>query len=426
MILELDDVPPAIHLLLSLLGESTDWAGLRKSIRACLKDLQTQSIAYESSPERNPKKANVLHFEVHLHGGLDLFDGKGACADLECRLLAADRIIRSMGLIADRIWLTDFISEKFFDFGRATNEKIDRIIVDTFVLARLAPLIDAGIIRFRSPWRSACSNCLEHFEDEVDEISKEVTRKFAREAKFLNQDKDKSVLSTGRFFEPSLIYRVNTHEGPKPRLRDITESVVREQIRSAMWTSRDASAYGGSVFSNSRVGLSGILSQEGRFEDRKQLMLLDHDRAVQIPWVSSLNGNQILQLREEASNALPIFREKMAKTLTLEDNKESSTSKSKEFMDELREQAIEVRAELSVTQKSSARFWKSTYGLLGLGISAYGVAHDQVVPGVGGLLPLINLLINHASGSEKDLDKLTHRPGYVLVKAQDLLAHADH
>jgi hypothetical protein len=84
-----------------------------------------------------------------------------------------------------------------------------------------------------------------------------------------------------------------------------------------------------------------------------------------------------------------------------------------------------VRAELEDRRRTAARFWKGTFGILGLGLSAYGVATDQLVPGVGGLLPIIQLLINHKIGHEAEAGKITRRPGYVLVKAQDILSHAD-
>ncbi len=91
---------------------------------------------------------------------------------------------------------------------------------------------------------------------------------------------------------------------------------------------------------------------------------------------------------------------------------------------ELREQAELVRGELQRTQKHSAKYWKVTYGLLGLGLSAYGVSTDQVLPGVGGLLPILQLLIGHKSGHESEVDSQIHKPAYVLLKAQDILAHA--
>ncbi len=426
MVEDMPDVPPAVILLLAAHAESKSWVDLRKTIKVMLKDLQEQSIAYEiSNHTLVPAQANPLHFEVHLHGGMDPFDGSAGCSDLACRLQGMDRIARSMGLIADRVWITDLISEKFVRFGRVTNAKLDEIVADTLVLARLAPLIFAGIVRFRSPWRPVCNQCIANFENSIEELAKDVASKFKNEAKFLSRKNGNYTLDTGNFFEPSLVYQNILPESPLPKLRDAIEMIAYREIRTAMWASRDASLFGGSVFSNSRIGLAGILSQEGRFSNSEQLLLLDHERSIQIPWVSELNAAQIVELRQETSNALPLFREKMARTLSIDEDNKSNTSTSREFIQELREQAAEVRAELSVTQLNSARFWKTTYGLLGLGVSAYGVATDQVVAGVGGLLPLINLLINHTSGHEKDLDMATRRPGYVLVKAQDLLAHAD-
>jgi hypothetical protein len=64
--------------------------------------------------------------------------------------------------------------------------------------------------------------------------------------------------------------------------------------------------------------------------------------------------------------------------------------------------------------------------VLGLGLSVYGIATDQVLPGVAGLLPILQLLNSHKVGLEADVAKLTPRPGYVLVKAQDILAHTQH
>ena len=63
-------------------------------------------------------------------------------------------------------------------------------------------------------------------------------------------------------------------------------------------------------------------------------------------------------------------------------------------------------------------------GVLGLGLSAYGVATDQVVAGVGGLLPILQLLIEHKTGHDSSIDTTISKPGYVLLKAQDILSHA--
>jgi len=99
-------------------------------------------------------------------------------------------------------------------------------------------------------------------------------------------------------------------------------------------------------------------------------------------------------------------------------------SKTEDLIAELREQAAEVKAELTTKQAKSARYWKTMYGVLGFGLSAYGIATDQLAAGVGGLLPIIQLLIEHKTNHESALEEIKNRPGYVLVKAQDILSHS--
>ena len=425
MIEDLPDVPPAVLLLVAEAAQSKDWTSARKRIKAILKDLRDQSEAYQASGlARQTANSKPLEFDIHLHGGLNLFDRRGACMDLHCRLHTADKLARSMGLIADRIWITDYLTEKFIDFGRATNEKLDAIVADVMVLVRLWPLIAAGILRFRSPWVMSCEGCLSHFENSIRLASREVATKFANEIKITTSPDGGYTAETGNCFEPPLWLHSLEGATKHPTSQHLAEEIIYEQVRSALWVGREAAMFGGSIFSNSRVGLAGLLQQEGRFGSKKQLTLLDDERAIQVPWVSELDAAQIIELRQEASLALPLFREKMAKALSINESSEPNATTSAEFVQELREQAAEVRSELEATKKNSARFWKTSYGLLGLGLSAYGVATDQILPGVGGLLPLINLLINHTTGHEKEITKLTYRPSYVLVKAQDILGHA--
>jgi hypothetical protein len=182
---------------------------------------------------------------------------------------------------------------------------------------------------------------------------------------------------------------------------------------------------GGAVFSNSRIGLAGLARSDGRVFHTGNILMLDQSRDFTVPWVSDLSPLQILQLREEASTALPLLREKICKALKVGDDNLSSRNDIDNLMMSLREQAAEVRSELEAKRKNSARFWKVTYGILGLGLSVYGAATNQAVPAVGGLLPIIQLLIGHKVGHDSDIATLTSKPGYVLVKAQDLLAHAD-
>ncbi|MEX3967375.1 hypothetical protein AB4Y42_35015 [Paraburkholderia sp. EG286B] len=421
-------IPFAIPLLVKeVFAKSKSWTEARGRLREVLPDLKKQSAAYAVSAagySREPAVPGSL--EIYLDGGLDLFNENQSCRALSCRQEAARRLTRSIGLLADTIWLTDFISEKFIDFGRVTNRKLEAVLADTLVLLELYPLMSAGIIKFRSPWVAACSGCLEHFETEVDRISETILSEHSQEFSLEPHVAGGLSFRTGNLYDPPLYLRVMPREGGNsdaPKLEDLAYHAVHRAIRSALWTGRDAMVGSGAVFSNSSIGLAGLAYKEGIARSSAELRLLDERRNVNVPWVSSLDATQIVQLREEASSALPAFREMLAKQLSVPVREDGSSSNS--IVEDLRQQTVEVRNELTDVRRSSARFWKGTFGLLSFGLSAYGAATHQVAATIGGLLPVISLIVSHKAGSERDATKAMRRPGYVLVKAQDILAH-DH
>ncbi len=387
-----------------------------------LPELRDQSEAFQlKSIERKNYSRNPLRFEIHLHGALDLLSKKG-CMDLHCRVQTADKIARSVGLIADCVWITDFLSERFIDFGRATNAKLDEVLDDIIVLSRISPLIQAGVVKFRSPFIATCSACNAEFNNQVIIAADELYKKFRRDFKLDRHENGDFVIDTGKCFEPPLsLYGTENNIGSFT-ISGFAREAITDELHSTYWVAREASMNGGALFSNSRLGLAGLLQQEGRLHDRRSLLMIDKDREFNIPWVSELNASQIVQLRQEASNALPAFREQISKALSASDQNQSTSPTS--IIAELREQSHEVRSELEAKRAHSSRYWKCTYGLLGLGLSAYGVSTDQLIPGVAGLLPVLQLLINHQTGHETEIAKLNSRPGFVLVKAQDILAHA--
>ena len=419
MIEDLADVPPCVHLLVAEAANCASRADLRKKIRGLLPDLRVQSEAYLlSAYAHQVERQNPLKFNIHLHGALDVLGGDG-CQNIKCRLAAAQRLARSVGLIADTVWITDFLSEKFVHFGRSTNAKIDRIIEDLVVVFELLPLIRAGIIRFRSPPVRTCFDCAKKFNSHLVVTRDALYQQFRSDFKIREFDNKEFAVDLGHCITPTLIFR-GSFDAALPTKAEFARRWIEDEIQSISWVAREASICQGAIFSNSRVGLASLAFSEGRSPDRRTLMTLDEQRSFDIPWVSELSASQIVELRQEAGRALPSFREVLAKSLSTE-MKDSSPL---EQIHELRELAAEARAELDAKRSSSARFWKVTYGLLGLGLSAYGVSSDQLIPGVGGLLPVLQLLIGHKAGFEADMTKLETRPGYVLVKAQDLLAHS--
>lgn len=424
-IVDLPDVPPALWLLLTEVARSTSWNDSRKRIRSILPILRDQSenFVFDSAKRLNYNR-NPTKFDIHMHGSLDLLAGQG-CMDLECRLQAANRLARSVGLIADRVWLSDTLSDRFLDFGRSTNAKLDEVIADVFVLLRLLPLIEAGIVRFTSQVMPACQDCISKFDSQVESITDDLYRIFKRDFHLQPRGKGGFSVNTGKCFEPPLIMVSRSNNLDQiPNTRSYAEYAIQKEVSSMMWIAREAALSRGSILSNSRLGLSGLLHKEGRLVDRRGLLFLEKEREFSVPWVSDLDARQIVQLRQEASKALPAFRISLARAMAYSDNAIEGRDAPGSIIEELQNQAQQVRSELEIKQISSARYWKTTYSLLGLGLSAYGVASGQLPAAIGGLLPVINLLIGHKTGQEAEAARLTTRPGYVLVKARDLLEHA--
>lgn len=421
----LPNVPPAFVLIARELPSCNSWSQARKRVKGMLRELRDQSEGFAvENADRAGDSANAGLFGIHLHGPLDLLTGEG-CSDNNCRVAAANRIARSLGLLADRIWLTDLLTEKFFDFGRPTNEKLDQVIRDVCVVAQLMPLINAGIVKFRSPLISTCTSCLSAFEDQLETLTQDMWKEFKSEFQVKRRKDGGYDAHFGSSTEPAMILCSPPKQARIPSKRRFALPWVYRQVRGALWIAREATSTGGAIFSSSRLGLSSFLKSEGRYTSKSALALLDTNRSLVVPWVSELNAAQVLQLRQEASSALPIFREKMCGAMTVLDPTLSTSNSGPALIAELREQAAEVRSELDAKRKSSGRFWKTTYGILGLGLSAYGIATDQVVAEISGLLHLIGLQMTHKAGHESEVAKIRRRPGYVLVKAKDILAHAD-
>ncbi|MBC3917474.1 hypothetical protein H8L32_08320 [Undibacterium sp. CY18W] len=422
MLNERSDTPPALQLLVNEIAQCATWADARKRVRTILPELKSQARSFDfpDSTEiigaRDPKK-----LDIHLHGALDIISGDG-CSTFACRLQAVDRIARSVGLLADRIWLTDTISNRLVDFGRATNEKVDSLIEDASIISKLSPLINIGLVKFRSPFYAICDCCSDKLIGDISSLASTLSKKFKADYKLEAREQGGYFLHTGKCFEPPLML-TNPYATQPLRLRQLLEPLIKQELRSILYVAREASLTGGSIVSNSRLGLAGLLEQDGRLLSRRSMLLLEKEREINVPWVSELNPEQIIQLRDEAATALPAFRSQLIKIFSA-DASDKALDSALVSLDALRDQAVEVRAELNAKKKHSSKYWKVTYGVLGFGLSAYGVGAENVAAGVGGLLPLIQLLINHQTGFDSDLAKLTARPGYVLLKAQDILAHA--
>jgi hypothetical protein len=421
---DLQDVPPAVPLLINEALRTKDMSedDIRAGVRRLLPELKRQSAWYLEQPKETRIAQPVGKLDTYLDGGLNLFDLEASCAALKCRMQTAYRVSRSVALLADTVWLTDCLSPRLAKLEKATESQVMDIADDGLILTIIAPLIDAKILRFTSPVKYVCPVCNSTLDDEIDHVTDHVMEMFESEFNVVHE-KGLHYLSSGSLFYPSMsLFSKTPRREPSPALMvNSAWDLVREATRKAIGVSFHAGTGGGAVFSNSKAAMAALAYREGNASTVSQLRTFEDNRNINIPWVNNLSPLQIVQLRQEAAKSLPLFRESLATAL---ESSEGGASAVKETVASLRAQAVEVRGEIDNTKQHAARFWKTSYMTLGFGVSAYGIGTGQVLPALGGLLPLLQLMVAHKTGTEKDLDKLQRRPGYLLVKAQDILDHA--
>jgi len=148
----------------------------------------------------------------------------------------------------------------------------------------------------------------------------------------------------------------------------------------------------------------------------------ESERSIKLPWVSELTTNELLRLREEASDALPKLRTLLSQKLN-----NVGEDQVKNIVEELRAQVTEVENEftkLSLPKEARYRVGMSTlaasfvvYGLIAGATGSPGAAATSIA----GLLATAA----HLRGTEREQDAkvagLKCMPAFVLLKAKSLL-----
>jgi hypothetical protein len=421
-------IPPAVALLLNEEFSLLERTQARRKLRGMIRELKDQTLAQPESYlfERPEPDTNPTRFRVFMDGGLDLFSRAGACSQLPCRLSYADQIARSVALMADDVWFTDHITERVLSLRRPTNAQLDWLLDDVYLLQRLRPLVDAGLVRFRSSMRSLCTSCLSEFDVRLETLTAGVLGEFRQRVKIEKKTSDLVYVRVSEMYDPPIVLLV-VGDAAQGSEQDILKLVLRRCVRQTLWTAGDAAFGGGSVFSNSKVGLSGILAEEGRALSGPRLTALEGLRAGNLPWIAGLTIEQTIQLRQEAAQALPRLREFLARHLAARPHHDDRrATDAADYVAELREQAAEVQAELTAASAGHTSLARSALGVLSLCVFAYGFSAEPLgaTAGLFQLLTTLGLLHQLNSPDTQHGARLRSKPGYVLVAAQSILAHA--
>jgi hypothetical protein len=213
--------------------------------------------------------------------------------------------------------------------------------------------------------------------------------------------------------------------GRARRLRKaLIGQLLRDQVREVFLDILSAQNLHSTVVSGSRADLLCVKAVERQIPDLSSIDCWEQEREVRIPWVSDLTPREVVAVREQAASALPRFRERFAQRITGRLESDAGV----EVIRELRAEAAEVEAELSALSPRLRRRDRGSIGLLSIGVALYGVAALGVpaTAGVAQLLATLGLIHGMARSDRGEEARIKTRPGYVLLKARELLHERNH
>ena len=431
---DLDNIPPVVRILLDeQLPISPKPFEIKRFFRRLLPELQQQarwSVEQEVfGAEKNHRRGD---FVVTASGALNPLSRHGICAAPSCRVAAVDHFARTLGLYVDIVTIPDLITLRLVQNGKFTNAALADLATDVVVLKRLDPLIRAGVVRFLPPFARLCEVHKNEFDDRVDSAASQLWPEIERELKFERRN-DLLVTETGLLHSPPLRELMPLPEEAVRRLdsgapvesigRELFIKSLRRDLRATLLDMYSASRLEAAVFSGSRLDMLALTYLEKNTSRFQDLENWEAERSLELPWVAKLTPRQVVELRSEASLALPRLRERLLGFFAQRDEGNSAR-----LIGELRNEASEVEAELrSVDAGRGARF-RNLAGALGITISVYGFAAGFAPPmaALSGLATLLGLLHSSARKDEHDVTALQSKPGFALVKAREIRDHGTH
>ncbi len=430
------ELPPVIELLSTQIfkvsGESVD--DLFKSVRELIPELRWQAEwsveNHEYIDEKN--KQIITKFAISPESGINPFSYMGKCSDIECRIDAARNFSSTLGLYSDIIYLTDpFTTQFVYDDGEVEWEdsEINGLLVQIAILNELLPLIKKGVIQFISPIKAICKPCFERFEEQVCDFSDQFVSEFWEQVEVEIQN-DFFAVHTGNLHEPSMVYRrlydptLNNKKQIKKAARELFYGVISEEVDSHLYSMYNASSLSSTIFSNSRAGLMSLKKLEGHKQNVSQQIAWEQSRTAELPWLKNLTPTQIVELRDSASKSLPQFRELMHQNIALstQEGLIDNNARCTELISELRLQAEEVKSELAAINIANEQRFHNTLGFSGISIALYSSAIGSPLVGLSALIATMGLIHTSLRNDHKEVEKLTSKPGYVLVKAEQILS----
>lgn len=374
---------------------------------------------------------------------------EGKCACAPCRVTHAKTFVRSTCLYADVVVLSDHFSGNLI-VSEGDGWTGEELVLWFDVLESLEPLMRAGVIRF-SRWVysrcKACGDVCRRAEREIaqqlfdDIMGSQFSVSFHEHEQskqhFLALDHPLLAGPQGQMFYrmPTTPRFVKSAEAAMERAKKGRASKrpfgkqlkahLRPRVMPMLRKMVDAAVFSSTM--GQLCGASTTIATDSAWAGRV-LARLDHlDRPLAaenrwelppttgLPWLRDLTANTVLDVRDEASSALPAFRALLRSRLFVD--AENRTSTIQNLQAEVAEIENELRT-LKVVRRRSTML--SLSGLL-LAVYGFGTRDAAMIGGgLGGFLS--TLAAAHQSVTEAELTehRLAHKPAYLMLSAKSV------
>jgi hypothetical protein len=436
----LDSLPPVVQLLLREMSPGRSLEDFYKRVDKLLPELRKQaefsvseSIRTNAAQVRPPSAGQ---FVLNLTGALDPFSDTDKCAETTCRMSAAESIARFTALYADVAYVQDSLTARFAFSEEWNDDERQGVLTDIAILSHMLPLVEAGVLKFTMPAIPVCTGCLGELLRRIDAAAETTVRTHAQSISY-RREGDNVVIDPEQFDYTGLVLRRPLSRNDKRRLRQGRSSVealgrsayqsrISRGVHETLLATNVALPLEATTLVGSRAGLLTIRAMGDSHILRTELNAWEASRAADLPWVRDLDVRQALELRDKAAKALPRFRARMATGLA--DHDANKPKKIQEILDGIREESIEVADELRALQFSRGEIARNVTGALALTISVYGFAAEflPTAASLGTLMTALTLIHQNSLKAHQERDKLESRPGFVLLRAKEILGHAEH
>lgn len=433
-VVDLDYLPPVIQIILrEPLPQVDSFDELRKYLRKLLPELrrQAQWTVDNYSYQELPKRPNELLIAPTY--GLDPFSNQGKCMYFACRLQNAEDIARTIGLYADIALIPDTVTAKLATLAKLTEFELFWLFGTILLIKDLQPLLLEKIFRFYPGTYPVCANCYQEMKDQVSGATDVILNEIREDLSFEIRDGNISIGAQTLFGPPLHFHkRLTSTELRKLSVgtsaADIGLKVFRRRLQAHLLDSLQhmsrANSANSIMFSNAKLSLLAARHFERGNLNYSDIELWEASRSAKLPWIRDLSMSDLIRLRNEASDALPRFRRKLADAMVVsEDPNDVVVAKiARELSDEADEVDSELRA-LKIPEE--ARFNGLQAGL-GMTICLYGFATQSITAGLAllGLSEILRKFHSVTTSAHGEFTKVSSKPGYVLLKARELSTHA--